>query len=352
MTRENGLYADDISRRFGHVPVLAREAVAALAPVDGGVYVDATMGGGGYTRLILEAADCTVYAFDRDPAAVERAAGWAGAYGNRLHIVQRAFDEMEEGLAEHGVSAVDGIVFDLGVSSPQLDEGERGFSFAKDGPLNMRMDQAGEHSAEALVNEASEKDLADIFYIYGEEKKSRGIARAIVRARQDDRITRTGQLAEIIAAATGPRGKEKIHPATRAFQAIRIFINDELGQLVRGLVAAESLLKPTARLAVVTFHSLEDRIVKRFFALRGGKTGGGSRHQPIVEAGPAPAFESITGKAIAPGAEEVAANPRARSSRLRAGTRTDAPAGLADEDLLSRIGLPRPVFSSALSSWT
>jgi len=350
--KRNDNLQDEHSRSFGHVPVMGRQAVDALAPVDGGVYVDATMGGGGYSRMILGRAGCTVYGFDRDPVAIERAQAWSGAYAGRMVLVPHPFDRLEEVLRELDVEAVDGIVFDLGVSSVQLDEAERGFSFAKDGPLNMRMDSSTDQSAEDLVNNASEKDLADILYIYGEEKKSRAIARAIVREREKEPITRTLQLAEIIAGAVGPRGKEKIHPATRAFQAIRIFINDELGQLVRGLIAAEAMLKPAARLVVVTFHSLEDRIVKRFLTMRSGKQGGGSRHMPLPDDGDAPTFTLLYGKAVDADDEEVAANPRARSARLRAGIRTAAPAQPADEEFLSRIGLPRPTFSPALKSWS
>lgn len=349
---------DEYSRAFGHVPVLGTEAVAALTPVDGGVYVDATLGGGGYTRMIFGEAGARVFGFDRDPVAIERAAHWAGAYGGRLQLVGAPFDEMEEALAAFGVSEVDGVVFDLGVSSVQLDEATRGFSFAKDGPLNMRMDQRRDGvDAEALVNEAAEKDLADIFYIYGEEKQSRGIARAICAARGEARIETTAALAAIVEQAVGPRRGEKIHPATRVFQAIRIFINDELGQLVRGLLAAERLLRPAGRLAVVSFHSLEDRIVKRFVTLRSGGGSSSSRHLPETGTREAAAFQLVSRKAIVASGEEVDANPRARSAKLRVAARTAAPAmnfvnDTARREFFRAIGLPQPVFSSQVEKWS
>ncbi|MEX0644483.1 MAG: 16S rRNA (cytosine(1402)-N(4))-methyltransferase RsmH, partial [Parvularculaceae bacterium] len=248
-----------------HAPVMEEEAVAALAPQNNGVYVDATFGGGGYARAILGAANCTVFGFDRDPIAIDRAKKWAAAYGARLKLVNRPFADMEEALAENGVEAVDGVVFDLGVSSMQLDEAARGFSFRQDGPLSMRMDGATPTAAE-IVNRGEAMDLAAIFKAYGEERHAGRIARAIVAARQEAPIATTGRLAEIVAKASPSGPKVKIHPATRVFQALRIFVNDELGQLTRALLAAERLLRPAGRLVVVTFHSLEDRIVKRFLA--------------------------------------------------------------------------------------
>ncbi|MGV6802429.1 MAG: 16S rRNA (cytosine(1402)-N(4))-methyltransferase RsmH [bacterium] len=350
--------ADQHSRAFGHIPVMAEQAVAALSPVDGGVYIDATMGGGGYTRMIFGQAGCHIYGFDRDLVAIERAAPWAGAYAGRLHLINQPFGQMEQAMVAEGVTCVNGVVFDLGVSSLQLDQSERGFSFSKEGPLNMRMDsRVGQLDAAVVVNEASEKDLADILYIYGEEKRSRRIAQAIVEHRKQADITTTKQLATIILDSIGQRGDEKIHPATRTFQAIRIFVNDELGELVRGLLAAEKLLAPAARLVVVTFHSLEDRIVKRFLALRSGKVAGGSRHAPEIST-PLPAsFKLLSRRAILASAEEVAANPRARSAKLRVGIRTNAPlpekpSGKAFTDFLKSLGLPQPSFSQNLSKWS
>lgn len=321
-----------------HTPVMEREIVEALAPKDGGVYVDATFGGGGYTRAILAAADCTVYGFDRDPTAIARAQDWAGEYGDRLKLVERPFAEIEEGLAEHGVTQIDGVVFDLGVSSMQLDEADRGFSFRHEGPLSMRMDK-GQPDAGDVVANASAEELAAIFKAYGEEKKAGAIARAIVRAREDAPLTSTVQLAELVERTAPIRGPQKIHPATRVFQALRIFVNDELGQLVSALFAAERLLREAGRLVVVTFHSLEDRIVKRFFAARIAERPAGSRHAPPQEQPPA-TFSLLSSKALAPGEEEVARNSRARSAKLRAGVRLDAPAAPADRE---GLGLPRLV---------
>lgn len=333
-----------------HIPVLGREATDALMPVDGASYVDATLGGGGYTRMLLGAANCKVFAFDRDPVAIERAQAWSGAYAGRLTLLPHPFADMAEVLPAIEVPQVDGVVADLGVSSWHLDEASRGFSFQADGPLNMRMDGAKESDAESFVNEASEKDLADIIYIYGEEKKSRGIAKAIVASRAEKRITTTGDLVKVVISAVGERAHEKIHPATRVFQAIRIFVNDELGQLVRLLISAEHLLRPTGRLSVVTFHSLEDRIVKRFFAARAGQ-GGGSRHLPEVD-GPKPTFSLLNRKAIGASSEEVAENPRARSAKLRVGIRTDQSAIRPDDNFMRQIGLPRLTLSPALSNWS
>ena len=333
-TPENAPYAD-------HAPVMLREIVEALAPKDGGVYVDATFGGGGYARAILDAADCAVIGFDRDPTAIERARGWAARYGERLTLINRPFAEMEAGLAERGVSHVDGVVFDLGVSSMQLDEAERGFSFRHDGPLSMRMDGARPDAAD-VVAAASAAELASIFKAYGEEKKAGQIARAIVRARDEAPITATAQLAAIVERAAPVRfekgrGAPRIHPATRVFQALRIFVNDEIGQLTAGLFAAERALREGGRLVVVTFHSLEDRIVKRFFAARVAGRPAGSRHAPPREAPPA-TFSLASSKALAPGEAEIARNPRARSAKLRAGLRLAGPAAPA---LVEGLGAPR-----------
>lgn len=327
-----------------HAPVMEHEAIAALAPIDRGVYVDATFGGGGYSRLILAAANCAVYGFDRDPTAIERARAWASAYGERLKLVNRPFAELEEGLADDGVGAIDGAVFDLGVSSMQIDEAARGFSFTRDGPLSMRMDGGAPNAAD-VVAKASEGDLAAIFKVYGEERHARRIARAIVRERASAPIDTTGKLARIVQTASPRRPQDRIHPATRVFQALRIFVNDELGQLSRALVAVEKLLRPAGRLVVVTFHSLEDRIVKRFLAERTGAAPTPSRHAPHQDA-PAPSLRLLFAKPQIPSEAEIAENPRARSAKLRAAIRLDAPP-LASFDFA-----PEPLsLSRALQEW-
>lgn len=327
-----------------HASVLIKEAVAALAPRDRERHVDATFGGGGYARAILAAADCTVYGFDRDPTAIAHAAGWAAEYGDRLRLVNRPFAEMEEALAEEGVDIVEGVVFDLGVSSMHLDEAERGFSFRHDGPLSMRMDGAKPDAAD-VVNKAEVGDLAAIFRAYGEERRAGRIARAIVSERDREPITTTGRLAEIVARAAPARPQDRIHPATRVFQALRIFVNDELGQLVRALLAAERLLRPAGRLVVVTFHSLEDRIVKRFLADRSVRSDRPSRHAPE---GPSviASFSLSFSKPVMPGAAEIETNPRARSAKLRAAVRLDTPANGGAEFAPSELSL-----SKALNEW-
>ncbi len=323
-----------------HIPVMADEAVATLGPADGRLFVDATFGAGGYSRLILDRADCSVYGFDRDPSAIARAAEIEASYDGRLRLVASPFDGMVEALGREGVEAIDGVVFDLGVSSMQLDEARRGFSFMREGPLSMRMD-SGKPDAGDVVNAAETADLAEIFRVYGEEKKAGRIARAIVDERAVSPIRTTTRLAEVIARANPPRREDKIHPATRVFQALRIFVNDELGQLARALIAAERLLKPAGRLVVVTFHSLEDRIVKNFFAERSGRAPSGSRHAPAA-ALVAPTFELLSAKPKTPTAAEIAANPRARSAKLRAGARTAAPARGGDpQDYLPALKLSR-----------
>lgn len=304
---------------------MADEAIGALAPKDDGLYVDATFGAGGYARRLLDRAKCSVYGFDRDPSAIANAAPLKRRYAGRLTLIPRPFDEMEEALHEAGVTAVDGAVFDLGVSSMQLDEAARGFSFMRDGPLSMRMD-GGRPDAADVVNSAEPGDLAEIFRVYGEEKKAGRIARAIAEERGSAPILTTLRLADVVARANPPRREDRIHPATRVFQALRIFVNDELGQLARGLFAAERLLRPAGRLVVVSFHSLEDRIVKSFLAERAGRAPAGSRHAPSAGAAAAPTFELIAARPAAPSAEEIAANPRARSAKLRAAARTAAPA--------------------------
>jgi 16S rRNA (cytosine1402-N4)-methyltransferase len=328
-----------------HAPVMEEEAVAALAPQNKGVYVDATFGGGGYSRAILGAANSTVYGFDRDSTAIERAQSWAAAYGGRLKLVNRAFADMEAALAGEGVTAVDGVVFDLGVSSMQLDEAERGFSFRSDGPLSMRMDQGAPNAAD-VVNRAEARDLAQIFKAYGEERHAGRIARAVVAERERERIGTTGRLAEIVAKAAPAGPKEKIHPATRVFQALRIFVNDELGQLVRALIAAERILRPAGRLVVVTFHSLEDRIVKRFLADRTGAAAGPSRHAPGRASAP-PTFRLLFAKAKAPTDAEIGENPRARSAKLRAAIRLDTPA----RSDVRAFAPPELDLSKALYDW-
>ncbi|MCC7275175.1 MAG: 16S rRNA (cytosine(1402)-N(4))-methyltransferase RsmH [Alphaproteobacteria bacterium] len=304
----------------GHTPVLLREVVAVLQPRAGGIYVDGTFGAGGYAGALLEAADCRVWGIDRDPLAIARGAALAARYGDRLSLVEGRFGDMDRLLGDRGVVTVDGIALDLGVSSPQIDTPERGFSFRADGPLDMRMGGDGPTAAD-LVAELEERDMADIIFRYGEERHARRVARAIVAARAVEPITRTGALAEIVRRAV-PRSNDGIDPATRTFQALRIAVNDELGELARGLDAAERLLAPGGRLAVVSFHSLEDRAVKAFLRERAG-TDRGSRHRPPAER-PAASFRLLDGKAIRPGDAESAANPRARSARLRAAERSEA----------------------------
>lgn len=300
----------------GHVPVMAREVVEALNPRDGGRYVDGTFGGGGYTTRLLDQANCEVIAIDRDPDAVAAGQALAERYAPRLRLIEGRFGDMAELLSAEGVSEVDGVALDLGVSSMQFDQAARGFSFRASGPLDMRMEKRGPSAAD-LVNEADEADLADIFWRYGEERKSRRVARAIVERRREKRIETTAELAEIVRRAVGPSARDESDPATRTFQALRIAVNDELGELERGLAAAESVLAPGGRLAVVSFHSLEDRAVKEFVRARAGRAPSPSRHLPLTGTVPAPAFRDLTRRPIVPSDDEVAANPRARSARLR-----------------------------------
>lgn len=310
-----------------HIPVLLAEVIEALAPRDGGVYVDGTFGAGGYTRAILEAADCHVWAIDRDPAAIARGRALADRYPGRFSIVEGCFGDMARLLADQGVTNVDGVALDIGVSSPQIDEPERGFSFRFDGPLDMRMGQSGPTAAD-VVNHASEAELADIFYHYGEERMARRVARAIVAARLTAPILRTRDLAELIRSVVPKGRKDMIDPATRSFQGLRIHVNDELGELRRGLAAAESLLaSPGGRLAVVSFHSLEDREVKTFLKDRSSPPPAPSRHTPVAAAtARSPSFRLLGRKPVAPSEAEARHNPRARSARLRAAERTAAPA--------------------------
>ena len=320
----------------GHVPVLLAEVVELLAPRDGGIYVDGTFGAGGYSKALLDAARCTVWGIDRDPAAVARGQSLARRYDGRLTVLAGRFGEMDRLLAAHRVDAVDGIALDLGVSSPQLDDAARGFSFRFEGPLDMRMDGAGPSAAD-LVNALDEAELARTIHVYGEERFARRVARAIVAARALQPIRTTGRLASIVRGAVRT-GKDGLDPATRTFQALRIRVNDELGELARGLAAAEALLAPTGRLAVVAFHSLEDRRVKQFFRARSSHGRAASRLLPGEPVPQAPSFEALTQKAIRPGAAEIAANPRARSARLRAGERTAAPAWPRDTGAAHDLG--------------
>jgi 16S rRNA (cytosine1402-N4)-methyltransferase len=309
-----------------HQPVLLAEVLDALRPADGGFYVDGTFGRGGYAGAILDAARCTVLAIDRDPQAIEAGRPLADRHAGRLLLRHGRFGDMQR-LVSAEVSAVDGVTLDLGVSSPQLDDPARGFSFRGDGPLDMRMDPSdGSPSAADLVNRLPERELADLIFRLGEEHKSRRVARAICEARSIAPIERTAQLAEIVRRAVG-RAADGIDPATRTFQALRLAVNDELDELDRGLAAAERLLKPAGRLAVVAFHSLEDRAVKQFLRKRTGTEARPSRHAPVAAPSSPASFRLLQTRAVRPGATEMAANPRARSARLRAAERTAAPAG-------------------------
>lgn len=302
---------------MNHVPVMLAEVLRHLAPQDDDALLDGTFGGGGYTAAILAAARCTVWAIDRDPDAIARGAALAARHAGRLHLLQGNFGDMVGLLAARGVQALDGIVLDLGVSSFQIDDPGRGFSFRSDGPLDMRMASSGA-TASDLVNTLGESELADTLYTFGEERLSRRIAKAIVTARQEADITTTLQLAEIIRRVV-PADRSGIDPATRSFQALRIRVNDELGEVERGLAAATRLLAPGGRLVVVSFHSLEDRVVKRFMQEAAGRTPAPSRHDPGGLAGRAASdFTLLTRGAERPGEAEIRSNPRARSARLRA----------------------------------
>jgi len=303
-----------------HVPVLIDEVLAGLAVRDGETYVDGTFGAGGYTRAILDAGAGRVIALDRDPDAIAEGRALEQESDGRLILVSERFSRMAEALDARGVGAVDGVTLDIGVSSMQIDRADRGFSFQADGPLDMRMEREGESAAD-FVNNADESLIADVLHEYGEEPRARRVARAIVAARP---ITRTGELADVVRRALGYRAHDKKDPATRTFQAIRIHVNREIEELEEGLAAAEQVLKPGGRLAVVSFHSLEDRIVKRFLRERSGATPSGSRHRPDAgAAGPAPSFEAV-GKPVRPGEAELARNPRSRSATLRVARRTSA----------------------------
>lgn len=317
-----------------HTPVLLQEVVANLAPERGGVFIDATYGAGGYTAAILAGGADRVLGVDRDDTAVAEAAPAIAAAGGRLAVVRGRFGEMAEIAAANDASPADGVAFDFGVSSMQLDRAERGFSFQQDGPLDMRMGAEGETAAD-FVNTAEERDIAGVLKRLGEEPRARRIARKIVERRTEAPLATTSDLADAVVAAVGRRPQDRIHPATRTFQAIRMHVNDELGEIARGLVAAEQTLKPGGRLVVVSFHSLEDRLVKRFLNRRAGKTAGASRHDPAAltaPTAPAASFRLLSRRPTAPSAEEAAANPRARSARLRAAERLDAPAFDPSED--------------------
>ncbi len=325
-----------------HFPVMLAEVLDVLAPKDGALYIDGTFGAGGYTRALLNAADCQVWAVDRDPTAIERGRAMEAEFAGRLTLVPGCFGDMAKllppMLAACERTCVDGVALDVGVSSMQIDQAERGFSFQQDGPLDMRMSTNGMSAAD-VVNGFEESDLASILYFYGEEKRSRAIAKAIVERRATALFERTGDLAALVSEVMGPKARaDKVHPATRTFQALRIFINDELGELARGLAAAEKILCAGGRLAVVTFHSLEDRIVKKFLTERSGKASRPSRHLPDMAHGPAASFALVTKGAHKASKSETEINPRSRSARLRGAERSGAPVIELD---LGALGLAR-----------
>lgn len=315
-----------------HYPVMLPEVLGALSPSAGEVYIDGTFGNGGYSEAFLKAADCKVIGLDRDVNVKPRAEELSSSYPGRFELRETRFSEMD---ALSGVGTFDAVVLDIGVSSMQLDQAERGFSFMRAGPLDMRMGHDGPTAADA-VNNLDVADLIQIFKVYGEERRARRAAEFIVRAREEAKIVSTDVLADVIESALGRTGK--IHPATRVFQALRIFVNDELGELYRGLCAAEKILKPGGRLIVVTFHSLEDRIVKQFLRTRADTPSAGSRYAPAVEnAGPAPSFKLLSRSTVKPSQQEVSENARSRSAKLRAAIRTDAPMFDAVDDVLPRV---------------
>ena len=304
-----------------HQPVMLEEVVKAISPRDGAIYVDGTFGGGSYSRALLENAYCKVIGIDRDPSVDEVTKSWRLKFGDRLLLLQGCFGDMAGLLERKGVCEVDGIALDLGVSSFQLDQPERGFSFSKDGPLDMRMSKNGT-SAVQVINEHKEDDLADIIFNFGEEKRARSIARAITQARTKKPITRTVQLAQIVRRCfPNKKSRDNKDQATRTFQALRVYINDELGELERGLCAAEKLLKKGGNIAVVSFHSLEDRLVKKFFINRSRNSSQPSRHLPSQTENKNPTFTISSRRPIRPSDTEISANPRARSARLRTATK-------------------------------
>ena len=314
-----------------HYPVMLPEVLTALSPKDDEVYVDGTFGNGGYSEAILKAANCNVIGLDRDPNVGPRANELRGQYDGRFRLIETAFSQMDE----VEISAVDAVILDIGVSSMQLDQAERGFSFMRSGPLDMRMGNEGP-TAQDAVTHLSHSDLIRVFQVYGEERRARRAADFIVRAREEGEIETTQDLADIIEKALGRTSK--IHPATRVFQALRIFINDELGELYRGLCAAEKILKPGGRLIVVTFHSLEDRIVKSFLRRRAGEFKGGSRYAPEVKReGPEASFVQAKRSVIKPSKTEVGENPRSRSAKLRFAIRSEARPFPVDDALLPNV---------------
>ena len=320
-----------------HIPVMLSEVLAALAVEDGDIVVDGTFGAGGYARAILEAAECRLIAIDRDPQALALSGALADDFPGRFIAMLGRYSEMERLAASEGITAVDGVTLDLGVSSMQLDTAERGFSFAKDGPLDMRLGTEGPTAAD-VVNALAEPELADILYTFGEERRSRAIAKAIVARRAAAPIARTLELADIVTGVLGRSRKEAKHPATRTFQALRLYLNAELDELAKGLCAAERLLKAGGRLVVVSFHSLEDRIAKRFFASRSAEGPKASRHLPEPQREKfAPSFKLLNRRPLEPNQQEIRLNPRARSARLRAACRTDAPAHPLD---FAALGVP------------
>ena len=308
-----------------HISVLLDEVVAALAPRADGIYVDGTFGRGGYSRALLATKGAVVWGIDRDPQALAVAAGFENEFAPRFSAVAGCFGDMDTLLNQRGVALVDGVALDLGVSSPQLDQPERGFSFREDGPLDMRMGNDGPTAAD-VVNTMPETELADMIFELGEERHARRVAKAVVAARAKERFERTLQLASVVRSVV-PHSKDGIDPATRTFQALRLYVNDEMGELDRGLIAAERLLKSGGKIAVVSFHSLEDRRVKNFLRERCGDAPSPSRHAPIVaQAQQLPTFRSASRQPVTPSAEELSRNPRARSARLRFAERTENPA--------------------------
>ena len=319
-----------------HIPVLLQSVLEALKPADGETYIDGTFGAGGYSRAILEAADCHVIGIDRDPVSLDIGRELEKEFPQNFTIIEGCFSDLQSLAGKCGKTNVDGVVLDVGVSSMQLDTPERGFSFQSDGPLDMRMGRSGQSAAE-IIADLEERTLADILYKLGEEKRSRAIARAIVRQRQEQPIVTTKQLADLVGSVIGRR-KDGINPATRTFQALRIYVNQELEELAYGLGAAENILCPGGRLVVVSFHSLEDRIVKNFLTRRSGNLPLPSRHRPEVVERPVQSFRLVNRKAVKPTGEEVGVNPRARSARLRAAERTEEETVPLDFD---GLGIPR-----------
>ncbi len=313
------------SEALDHIPVLLAEVIGALAPRADGVYLDGTFGAGGYSTAMLEAAPCIVWAIDRDPEALVRGDALSARFPGRLNLLQGRFGDMADLLSARGITGVDGVALDLGVSSMQIDDRTRGFSFLRDGPLDMRMEKSGRSAAD-VVNTLSEKELADIIFTYGEERHARRVARAIVEARRERPFSRTLRLADVIRAEVR-RSQDGIDPATRTFQALRIYVNDELGELERGLLGAEKMLRPGGILAVVSFHSLEDRIVKTFLKARSGAAIRPSRHTPASLGAPTATatFTPVSRRPIGPSEGEMTRNPRSRSARLRVAARTAAP---------------------------